>query len=74
MKAEHIIKDSATNDPSFSSVLVQYKRNLLSQISSFSSRPELQNAVDEYCEDPNGWVSNTKYDMYGYVICVPLLI
>lgn len=32
---------------------------------AFLSRDELKAAVDEYCEEPNGWVSNSKYSDYG---------
>ena len=31
----------------------------------FLSNSELKSAVDEYCQDPNGWVNNTKYVTYG---------
>ena len=66
-RKDHIIKDSTTNPSFLSSANVQYERTLSNQ-ESFSSKSELKSAVNEYCQDPNAWVNNTKYDMYGYVI------
>ena len=31
----------------------------------FSSKSDLQSAVDEYCQDPEGWVNNKNYTTYG---------
>ena len=31
----------------------------------FSSRDELKATINEYCQDPNRWISNSKYSDYG---------
>ena len=32
---------------------------------SFTSNNELRQAVTKYCEDPEGWIDHSDYDMYG---------
>ena len=34
-------------------------------IKPFSSRDELKATINEYCQDPNRWISNSKYSDYG---------
>jgi hypothetical protein len=32
---------------------------------AFTSRDELKEAVDEYCDDPVAWENNEKFNTYG---------
>ena len=48
--------------PTFSSTR---QLQTLNSTQRFQSRYELRSAIDEYCENPNGWVNSTKYAMYG---------
>lgn len=36
----------------------------LQSLSSTLSKSELQEAVDEYCQNPNGWFNSSKYPIY----------
>ena len=40
-------------------------RQLQTLTSTFLSKSELQEAVDDYCRDPDGWVNSAKYPIYG---------
>ena len=48
--------------PTFSSTR---QLQTLNSTQSFLSDSELQEAVDEYCQNPNGWANSTKYAIYG---------
>ena len=68
--SNNIKEQNKENEDTILSSFPTRKLQTLSSIQGFLSKSELQTAVDEYCRDPNGWVNNTKYATYGYVISI----
>ena len=61
-------EENENTSPSF---LSTRKLQSLSKNQGFTSKLELQRAVNEYCRDPDDWVNNVQYATYGYVIFLP---
>ena len=50
-------------------VIGEYNKSLNQGLNQgFTSKSELQSAVDQYCQDPDEWINNARYATYGYVI------
>ena len=56
---EQKTKYDEVTSPTFSST------RQLQTLSPTLSNSELQEAVNEYCENPSGWVNSSKYPVYG---------